>query len=44
MKKVLVVFLMFVFAMSFTSCEPESVADTNDIYANDKDEEPDRDM
>lgn len=42
MKKVLVVFLMLVFTIGFVSCEAESVADTENIYASDKDEEPDR--
>jgi len=42
MKKVLVVFLMLVLSIGFiTSCEPESIADTDNIYAGDKDEEPD---
>lgn len=42
MKKVFVVVLLLVLSIGFTSCEPESVADTDDIYASDKDEEPDR--
>ncbi len=43
MKKVFLVLLVLVLSIGFTSCEPESTADTDEIYAGDKDEEPDRD-
>jgi len=43
MKKVLVVLLLLVVSIGFISCEPESIAETEDIYASGHSEEPDRD-
>lgn len=42
MKKVFLVVMAVMFLVGFTSCEPDSVTDTENIYAGDKDEEPDR--